>query len=165
MKIRISDTLIINSNNLLSVELDGNAIVVIFNDNLKLREYYNNELESNHIFNNIISYINVKDIRFYKGDKPREEDERKAKAFDMFWNLYDKKVDFARCEKAFLNLTLEQMGKAVKSVKNYVESTPDKKYRKNPLTWINNRGWESEVKFDKKKVNRYVKPKYVTDER
>ena len=60
------------------------------------------------------------------------------------------------------------MGNAIKGVKDYVESTPDKKYRKNPRTWINQKGWESEVVIsedDKKKINRYIQPKYVTDDR
>lgn len=165
MKIRLSESLIVNSDSITSVELDEQCIIIVFNNKHEIREFYNNDLESACVFNNIISHINVKDVRFYDEDKPKEEDERKAKAFDMFWNLYDKKVDVSRCRKAFLNLTLKEMGEAVKQVKLYVESTPDKKYRKNPLTWLNNKGWTSEVKFDKKKVNRYVKPKYVTDER
>ena len=83
----------------------------------------------------------------------------------MFWNLYDKRVDKNRARTSFMNLTLEDMIEAVKGVKAYVDSTPDKKYRKMPSTWIRNRGWESEILSDKKNTNRYVKPKYHTDER
>ena len=165
MKIRLSESLIVDSDSIISVELDEQCIIIAFNNKHEVTEFYNNSLESACVFNNIISHINVKDVRFYNEDKPKEEDKRKAKAFDMFWNLYDKKVDVSRCKTAFLNLTLEEMGEAIKKVKLYVESTPDKKYRKNPLTWINNKGWSSDYNFDKKKVNRYVKPKYVTDER
>jgi hypothetical protein len=83
----------------------------------------------------------------------------------MFWNLYDKKVDRPKVRITFMTLTLTEMGKAIKGVKAYVDSTPDKKYRKNPRTWLNARGWENEVQVDKKKTNRYVQPKYITDER
>jgi hypothetical protein len=62
-------------------------------------------------------------------------------------------------------MPLKDMYAAVEGVKAYVDSTPDKKYRKMPTTWLNNRGWESEIKIDKKATNRYVKPKYIDDER
>ena len=64
-----------------------------------------------------------------------------------------------------MQLSLTDMGEAIKGVKEYVESTPNKRYRKNPTTWVNNKGWSSEVLLDKKKTNRYVKPKYISDER
>ena len=57
------------------------------------------------------------------------------------------------------------MGKAIKAVEKYVESTPDKKYRKNPTTWINKRSWENEVVGKSKSKGSYVKPKYIQDER
>ena len=65
-----------------------------------------------------------------------------------------------------MQLTLQEMGKAVKSVKAYIESTPNKEYRKNPTTWIRQKCWNDEIVVEKiKKTNRYVKPKYITDER
>ena len=83
----------------------------------------------------------------------------------MFYTLYDKKVDRPTARKAFLNLSLTDMGKAIKAVEKYVEATPDKKYRKNPTTWINKRSWENEVVSKKKSKSSYVKPKYIQDER
>ena len=63
-----------------------------------------------------------------------------------------------------MQLSLKQMGEAIKGVVEYVNSTPDKQFRKNATTWINNKGWKNEI-LTNKKSNRYVKPKYVQDER
>ena len=83
----------------------------------------------------------------------------------MFWNLYDKRVDKVKAKKSWMNLTLNEMGEAIKAVKTYVESTPDKQYRRMPATWINNKSWKNDIKLNKKKTNRYVKPQYIQDER
>ena len=165
MKIKVSDNLIIDLESILSVEIDEQVITFLFKNNHEITEFYNNDMEALCVFNNISNHLPVTDIRFYHEPVNTEEDQRKAKGFEMFWNLYDKKVDINRCRTAFMNLTLEQMGKAIKGVKSYVDSTPDKKYRKNPSTWINQKCWANEILSDKKKTNRYVKPKYVTDER
>jgi hypothetical protein len=127
---------------------------------------YNNEMEAQMVFNNIMSELGYKDVRFEKDkSKPTNTQEKKEKAFEIFWNLYDKKHDYNKTKTTFMTLSIEQMRKAVKAVKVYVESTPDKKYRKTPRSWLLNESWNNEVVIDKKKTNRYVKPKYITDER
>lgn len=164
MKLRVSDTDIIITDRLNFVEIDGRSIHFHFTDN-KHESIYNNEMEAMCVFNNINHCLTITDARFESKEKQVTEDERKEKGFEMFWNLYDKRIDKGKARKAFMNLTLTDMYEAVKKVSQYVESTPDKKYRKMPSTWINNRGWESEMSINKKNTNRYVKPKYHTDER
>ncbi len=164
MKIRISNTTIIDVKDILLAELDDKSIRIRFKNNFDFVEYYNNKLESAFIFNNIMANMDLFDARFNKTDKVASDEERKEKAFTMFWNLYDKKVDATRCRKAFMQLSLKQMGEAIKGVVEYVNSTPDKQFRKNATTWINNKGWKNEI-LTNKKSNRYVKPKYVQDER
>jgi hypothetical protein len=39
----------------------------------------------------------------------------------------------------------------IKAVPKYVKDTPDIKYRKNPLTWLNGRYWEDEPIKQKEK--------------
>lgn len=65
-------------------------------------------------------------------------------AFDNFWNLYDKKVDAKKCKDKFLKLTDLERVKIFKVLKNYVDSTPDKQFRKNPSTWLNGKCWEDD---------------------
>tara|TARA_B100001093_G_scaffold248555_1_gene237963 strand:- start:1448 stop:1942 length:495 start_codon:yes stop_codon:yes gene_type:complete len=164
MKLRISNTTIVDVKDILVAELDDKSIRIRFKNNFDIVEFYDTKLESTFIFNNIMTNMDIFDARFNKAENIATEDERKEKAFEMFWNLYDKKIDVTRCRKAFMQLSLKQMGEAVKGVVNYVNSTPDKKFRKNATTWINNMGWKNEVLTDKKS-NRYIKPKYVQDER
>ena len=69
----------------------------------------------------------------------------KEKLFESFWNLYDKKVEKDACKKKFLKLDLPVIEKILQVVPNYVSTTPDKQYRKNPETWINNKCWDDEL--------------------
>lgn len=61
--------------------------------------------------------------------------------FDVFWDAYDKKVDKFKCQAKFNKLGKEEIEKILSVVKSYVESTPDIKFRKNPLTWLNGKCW------------------------
>tara|TARA_R110002020_G_scaffold9539_2_gene37439 strand:- start:7250 stop:7750 length:501 start_codon:yes stop_codon:yes gene_type:complete len=166
MKIRVSDTDILETNSIDFIELDGRSISF----HIKGRVYqsiYNNAMESMCVFNNIQKLITPKDVRFSTEDKPATTSERREAGWNMFWNLYDKKVDMKSAKSSFMNLTIAEMGEAIKGVKAYVDTTPNKKYRKNASSWINQKGWKNELKLDKdnKETNRYVKPKYITDER
>ena len=161
MILRVSDEDIIDTSKIGYITLDGQKIV--FGD--LTWSIYNNEMEAQCVFNNIVNHMKISDMRF-NIKKNNEPSDRKEKAFEMFWNLYDKKVSINMAKKSFMQLTLEEMGKAIKSVKAYVDSTPNKEYRKHPTTWINQKCWEDEVVVkDKKKTNRYIKPNYITDER
>lgn len=65
--------------------------------------------------------------------------------FDTFWNLYDKKDNRKGCSKKWDRLDINVQEKILKHVKEYVLSTPDKKYRKNPETYLNQEAWENEI--------------------
>ena len=64
---------------------------------------------------------------------------------NSFWNPYDKKVNRAKCLKKWKSLKDEQREQIKEHIPKYVQSTPDKKYRKNPLTYLNNESWEDEI--------------------
>lgn len=89
----------------------------------------------------------------------------KEKLFESFWNLYDKKVEKDACKKKFLKLDLPVIEKILQVVPNYVSTTPDKQYRKNPETWINNKCWDDELilrlpEIPKKQINTNIQPTY-----
>ncbi len=65
--------------------------------------------------------------------------------FDMFWNLYDKKVDRIKCERKWENLKAQDKKAIQNYLPGYVKSTPDIQFRKNPSTFLNNRAWENEI--------------------
>jgi len=82
--------------------------------------------------------------------KESKEQENKvnisSEEFEKFWLLYDKKVGnkqkiFGQWQK--LNENEKKIIFA--TVSDYVASTPDKKFRKDPERYISNKTWESEI--------------------
>ena len=65
--------------------------------------------------------------------------------FEDFWNAYSKKTDKDKCLTKWNKLSESEKQKAMDVVRNYVLSTPDVKFRKNPLTWLNGKCWEDEI--------------------
>lgn len=68
--------------------------------------------------------------------------------FDVFWDSYQKKIDKDKCFKKWSKLSQDEKNKAMVSVGDYVRSTPDQIYRKNPLTWLNGKCWNDEILFN-----------------
>ena len=66
--------------------------------------------------------------------------------FENFWNLYDKKVgDKKKIFKKYTALPEQDKLKIQETLKDYISSTPDKKFRKNPETYLNNHSWNDEI--------------------
>lgn len=66
--------------------------------------------------------------------------------FAQFWNDYDKKTgDQKRLIPKWLNLTDEERELIRAYIPKYKEAQPDKFYRKNPESFLNQRGWEHEI--------------------
>ena len=61
--------------------------------------------------------------------------------FLTFWNIYNKKNDSKKCKDKFIKLPKKDIDKILEVVKEYVNSTPDVQFRKNPLTWLNGKCW------------------------
>lgn len=78
--------------------------------------------------------------------------------FEAFWKLYDKKVDKQKTLSKYNKLSKEEVKQIMKVLGDYVKSTPDKTFRKNPLTWLNGKCWEDEIITDLK-INNNEKTK------
>ena len=70
--------------------------------------------------------------------------ESKKVMFEDFWISYDKKVDRKKAEKKFLKFPTKTCLEILEAVPRYVKSTPDKQFRKNPVTYLNNESWKNE---------------------
>ena len=69
--------------------------------------------------------------------------------FDDFWNLYDKKRgDKDKIEKKWQSLKDSDREAIMKHLPLYKKSQPNKKYRKDPATYLNNKSWNDEIIFD-----------------
>lgn len=65
--------------------------------------------------------------------------------FETWWNLYDKKKDRANAEKLFIHLRPAEQLAAIHNTPRYVEATPEKRYRKDPTTYLRHKSWNDEV--------------------
>jgi hypothetical protein len=76
-----------------------------------------------------------------------EEQQKKLNfSFEDFWNLYDKKVgDKDKINKKWQALTDQEREAAIKYIPGYVASRPDKQFRKDPATFLNNKSWNDEI--------------------
>ena len=90
-------------------------------------------------------YTNARDLK-------KESEAR----FEMWWDGYGKKVDSKKCKEKFTKLSIEDQEKAIEVVAAYVRSTPEKQYRKNPVTYINGHCWNDEIQN-----NQLPQPKIV----
>jgi uncharacterized protein YdaU (DUF1376 family) len=69
----------------------------------------------------------------------------KKEKFEIFWNLYCYKTGRKHVEAKWMKLPIETMELIIQRVPAYVKSTPDVKYRKQPLTYLNGEHWNDEV--------------------
>jgi hypothetical protein len=65
--------------------------------------------------------------------------------FEDFWNLYDHKQDKEGSKSKWDKLTQKEKEEIMEYIPNYKLSTPDKKYRKHPKTFLNNKSWYNEI--------------------
>ncbi len=65
--------------------------------------------------------------------------------FEKFWNMYDKKSGRKKCLPKWKKLKDVDKEKIFQTLPTYIKSTPDKQYRKNPSTYLNNESWNDEV--------------------
>jgi hypothetical protein len=78
--------------------------------------------------------------------KERKVKESKILAqFEIFWELYGKKVDRKRALTSWRSLTDEERQLSIEKAPSYVSATPIVQYRKNPTTYLNGKCWQDEL--------------------
>lgn len=65
--------------------------------------------------------------------------------FAKFWDLYDKKVEREKVEKKWKKLTDAEREAIMLYIPKYKLAQPNKQYRKNPDTFLNNKSWQDEL--------------------
>jgi hypothetical protein len=66
--------------------------------------------------------------------------------FEWFWVEYDKKIgEKQKLKKKWIKLTDEERQNAMNYLDLYKQSVPDKQFRKNPETFLNNKSWNDEI--------------------
>jgi hypothetical protein len=90
--------------------------------------------------------------------KEKEKEKEKVKSnvdidfyFNKFWDAFDKKVDRAKCLKSFMKIKPDLFDMIIIKASEYKLATPEIKYRKNPLTWLNGQCWDDQQLVDQPK--------------
>lgn len=78
-------------------------------------------------------------------DKQDNNKTKEPTGFDLFWDLYDKKNDKPKSQQKWNKLTKEEKEQIMIFIPKYKIAQSDKKYRKDPCTFLNNRSWENEL--------------------
>jgi len=76
--------------------------------------------------------------------------------FNQWWDLYDKKVNKLDAKKKFFSLPFTTINKILNHTPLYVGSTPDKKFRKDPIRYLTKKVWEDEILSDSKSTILHV---------
>jgi hypothetical protein len=92
----------------------------------------------------------MQNLEFRNAIKESKVKESKVKDinidFEFFWNLYDKKVgDKEKLKLKWEKLTDDERLKAMEHIPKYKNSQPDKKFRKDPQTYLNNKSFNDEI--------------------
>lgn len=84
-------------------------------------------------------------------DKDKDMDKEKGEnfTFEEVWNLYQKKVgDKSKLQKKWDSISGEDKAKIFEHIPLYKTATPDRKFRKNFETYLNNKSWNDEIITD-----------------
>ncbi len=94
----------------------------------------------------LIEYLYSTDTHSQEEQEEEQEEDNLNIPFDDFWNLYDKKRGLrGKVEAKWLKLTNFEREQAMAYIPKYKESQPDKTFRKDPTTFINNKAWNDEL--------------------
>ncbi len=66
-------------------------------------------------------------------------------SFEDWWNAYDKKCGRKKSEAKWNKLSPSQKVACMEATPAYVNTTSDKKFRKDPLTYLNGECWNDEL--------------------
>ncbi len=77
-----------------------------------------------------------------------KENKEKVVLFETFWKLYQKPIGKKSAKEKFLKLSIEDCKKCISVAPVYVRNTPDKKFRKHAVTWLNQECFNDEYDLD-----------------
>lgn len=81
-----------------------------------------------------------------KEDKEREEDKKSTLTqFERFWSTYGKDTGRVKCLEKWMKLSEPEIEKILIHVPRYVADTPNVRYRKDPLNYLNNSCWNDHI--------------------
>jgi len=74
-------------------------------------------------------------------------------SFDDFWNLYNKKIDTAKCKAKFEKLSERERVRIKETLPTYISGFKDKTYLKYPITYLTGKCWNDDLIIVNNKQN------------
>ena len=120
----------------------------------KLSEFIDDCIESFNLFNSdgsffwsdsLIKRMTIRDKKKEDGRKSVMKRWGNLDRFEAFWDAYDKKTARPKCESLWKKLSKDKKEQAIQYIDKYKSAQPDKKYRKNPETYLRNESWNDEI--------------------
>lgn len=112
-----------------------------------LQKWVNSRLNEELDCHPTVSHLNLNsnlDLD-YNLDSIKQE---KEESFNIFWNIYDKKVNPKVCKALWSKIDQSLYQCIYDHSREYVKSKPDKQYRKDPERYLKNEMWTSEIITD-----------------
>lgn len=78
--------------------------------------------------------------------------------FQSFWDAYDKKRDRPKSEELWSKLTAKDQQAIMDYLPSYIAATPEKRFRKDPTTFLRHRSWEDEIIQDQPNKKKPANP-------
>ena len=106
----------------------------------------------------------IKERKVKKRKEKESKDENKDIQFDVFWNLYDKKVSKEKSVAKWNKLSYDDKVKIIQTLPAFIAKIKDKQYQPYPDTYLNNRRWEDEetpkIPYINDGINHHDKNRY-----
>lgn len=77
-------------------------------------------------------------------EEEQQQDKKTCLTFDEFWELYDKKVDARNCKIKYAKISEKDRLEIKITLPEYLSTIKEKKYQKNPLTYLGRQSWKDE---------------------
>ena len=87
--------------------------------------------------------VRMKECEECKENTPPKSGEEES--FEKFWKMYGKPVEKKKCRAKWKRIKSTDQELIFKNLPAYIKATPDRQYRKNPSTYLNNECWNDEI--------------------
>ena len=155
MYLKLKNNMSVDSNAIISFTIKDKTIHILTKySDMPVVVTYNSEEDCKQTYLNLDAHFKSKSLHKERRVVKESDSDLQTKEalFKTFWDSYNKKIGTHKCKEKFMRYSITNMGKIVSSCIEYVRTTPEIKYRKNPLTWLNGEYWKDEKEITKEKV-------------
>jgi Mn-dependent DtxR family transcriptional regulator len=98
-----------------------------------------------NVIEGLTNCLESKDNKTINKTINKKDNAQSNELFEQFWSMYDKKTGKSKALAKWSKMTKQEQDDCLEAIPAYVESTPDKQYRKDPTTYLNGKHWEDEI--------------------